>query len=100
MPTLQKLRVPGGQKIHLAGFPAKNKISILKKNPAQKSVLNQLQQQQQQLALQHKLLNQHHSNQDMSKGSFVAAGEHASVTSSAGPQKKITLIKQTHIKRV
>lgn len=35
VPGLQRLRVPG-QKIHLAGFPVKNKISILKKNPASK----------------------------------------------------------------
>ena len=89
-----------GQKIHLAGFPVKNKISILKKNPAQKSMANQLQHPEQQLALQQRLLSQHRSNQDTSKASFISAGEHSSVTSSAGPQKKIALIKQTHIKRV
>lgn len=98
-PALQKLRVQGGQKIHLAGFPGKNKISIIKKHPAQKAILNQLQQDQQP-ALQQKLLSQHHSNQDMSKGSFVSGSEHSYLTSAAAPQKKITLIKQNHIKRV
>ena len=58
-------------------------------------------------------MSQHHSNHDTSKGSFISVKEdprpvekrlavaaHSSQTSSLGPQKKITLIKQNNIKRV